>query len=57
MIRLSPLALAWARAKAREATVFPPPVGTVRVNRTGGWVLPIRIHCSRTAQRREFSSP
>ena len=33
MIRRRPLALAlaWARAKAREATVLPPPVGTVKV--------------------------
>ena len=55
--RFRPCFLAWARAKAREVTVLPPPVGTVRVHRPGARCSPSRMHRSRMAQRRAFSSP
>ena len=55
--RFIPLAFACARAKAREATVLPPPVGTVKVYRPGFRSCPCRMHCSRMAQRLAFSSP
>ena len=57
MTRRRPFVLAWARAKARDATVLPPPVGTVRVNSPGSRCSPWAMHRSRMAHRCRFSSP
>ncbi len=55
--RFSPRARACANAKAREATVLPPPVGTVSVYSPGARRRPSRMQVSRMAQRRALSAP